>query len=300
MRIIHQCIPCILDDIIEAAHLEIQDPKDRQTVVRQSLEFMAKNLGEGLIPSHYITQVHRILKKTANITTPFAAQRKACNRIGRAIAEDLWSSLKKLGQLERFTILVQWVIAGNELDFRTVGTGYGLNLQEIAGRLEKTVEKGLEINQISDIYQTVLNAHRILYIPDNVGELAFDILLIREIKSYGCEVLVPMRGGPITSDATMEDALELGLDKVANRLISAGPDTLGISPYEMSPELKEALSWAEVILAKGQANLYALTELAPKIKAPVIHLLRTKCNYASSRFNRSGKIGVAAILNGTG
>lgn len=297
MRIVNQCIPCILDDIIEAAHLEIKDTIKRQEVVRRSLEFMAKNLDDGLIPSHYITQVHRILKQTANIDTPFAQQRASCNRIGRIIAEDVSSSVKTLGQKERFTRLVLWAIAGNELDFRTVGTGYDLSVDDITRRLDRTVEKGLEIDRISDIFQLVSNTQRILYIPDNVGELAFDALLIGEIKSYGAEVVVPMRGGPITSDATMEDAQELGLDKVADRLILAGPDTLGISPYEMSPQLKEAFSWAEVVMAKGQANLYALDEM--KIRVPVIHLLRTKCDYASAKFNRSGKIGVAAILGGT-
>lgn len=299
MRIIDQCIPCILDDIIEAAHLEIQDLKDRQKVVRKSLEFMAQNLDKEFIPSHYITEVHRILKRTANIDMPFARQREACNRIGREIAEDLCGALKNLGQKERFTQLLRWAIAGNELDFRTVGTGYDLSVQDISERLKKTVEKGLEIDQIPAIFNVVLKARHILYIPDNVGELAFDALLIKEIKKYGGEVVVPMRGGPITSDATMEDALELGLDQVADRLITAGPDTLGISPYEMSRELQESFSWADVILAKGQANLYAMTELAPKIRVPVIHLLRTKCDYASERFHRSGKIGVAAIFYGT-
>ncbi len=297
MRIIHQCIPCILDDIIEAARFEIQDEKQRQEVVRLSLEFMAEKLDENLIPSHYITEVHRILKRITNITVPFAAQRASCNRVGRIIAEKLWLDLKPLGQKERFTRLVRWAIAGNELDFRTVGTGYEISVDQITERLEKTVERGLEIDQIPDILQAVSSARRILYIPDNVGELAFDALLIREIKNYDCEVVVPMRGGAITSDATMEDALELEVDKAADRLILAGPDTLGISPYEMSAEFKEALSWADVVLAKGQANLYALTDM--KIKAPVIHLLRTKCDYASAKFNHSGKIGVAAILDGT-
>ena len=299
MRIIHQCVPCILDDIVEAAHLEVPDSKDRQTVVRQSLEFMAQNLDKGFIPSHYITEVHRILKRTINLPVPFAVQRKDCNRVGQVIAKDLSQSLKSYDAKERFSRLLQWAIAGNELDFRTVGTGYNLTVEEITGRLKKTVKKGLEIDQIPEIFDVVSKAKRILYIPDNVGELAFDALLIKEIKNHECEVILPMRGGPITSDATMEDALELGLDRIVDRLILAGPDTLGISPYEMSRELQEALSWADVILAKGQANLYAMTELAPKISAPIIHLLRTKCDYASARFQRSGKIGVAAILNGT-
>lgn len=297
MRIIHQCIPCILDDIIEAARFEIQDEKQRQEVVCKSLEFMARKLDENLVPSYYITGVHRILKKTTNIAIPFAAQRASCNRVGRIIAEKLWSDIEPLGQKERFRNLVLWAIAGNELDFRTVGTGYELSVEDITRRLEETVKRGLEIDRIPDIFQAVSNARRILYIPDNVGELAFDALLIREIKNYDCEVVVPMRGGAITSDATMEDALDMGLEKVADRLILAGPDTLGISPYEMSTQLKEAFFWAEVVLAKGQANLYALDEM--KTEAPVIHLLRTKCDYASAKFNRSGKIGVAAILDGT-
>ncbi|GAH29734.1 unnamed protein product, partial [marine sediment metagenome] len=48
-------------------------------------------------------------------------------------------------------------------------------------------------------------------------------------RRYGSSVTSVLRGGPITSDATMEDGEEVGLQEAASEIILAGPDTLGIS-----------------------------------------------------------------------
>jgi hypothetical protein len=105
-----------------------------------------------------------------------------------------------------------------------------------------------------------------------------------------------MRGGAITSDATMDDAKCIGLYEVATSVILAGPDTLGISFYEMSQELKDELSKADLIFAKGQANFYVFSEHKDKVRCPIVCLFRTKCNFVSSIFNFEQNINIATIL----
>ncbi|HPL30840.1 MAG TPA: ARMT1-like domain-containing protein, partial [Anaerolineae bacterium] len=80
-------------------------------------------------------------------------------------------------------------------------------------------------------------------------------------------------------------------------VITAGPDTLGIPiDGEMSPELRQALGQAELIIAKGQANYYALSELAPRLSAHAVSLLRTKCALAAEGLGLSAPRANAAAL----
>jgi len=191
---------------------------------------------------------------------------------------------------------VRWTIAANELDFRTVGTGYDFEIEKIENMLFERFKENLAIDQTEKIFQLVKNSSKILYIHDNVGEIALDKLLIEELKRYVEVVISALRGGAITSDATLEDGKKVGLQRVSSQLILAGPDTLGISLEEMSDELRENLKSADMVIAKGQANYYALSEYKPQVKGKIACLFRTKCNPVSSIFGKEGKINLAVIL----
>jgi uncharacterized protein with ATP-grasp and redox domains len=140
---------------------------------------------------------------------------------------------------------------------------------------------------------------RVLYLADNVGEIALDTLLVAELQRHGCDVTVAVKGGPITSDAVWQDALDVGMDGLAP-LILTGPDTLGLPLDEMSPELRRELRRAELVLSKGQANYYACSELAPDLPAAIFSLLRTKCSVAAQSLGLDrARANVAALLPGT-
>ncbi|GAI63569.1 unnamed protein product, partial [marine sediment metagenome] len=156
--------------------------------------------------------------------------------------------------------------------------------------------EGLRIDQRVEIFQKAKNSSKILYIHDNVGEIALDKLLIKELKRYGASVTSALRGGPITSDATIEDGETVGLQDAASKIILAGPDTLGISLNEMSDQLKQELQTADLVIAKGQANYYALTEYRLEVPGTVACLFRTKCELVTNELGETGKINVAILL----
>ena len=97
-----------------------------------------------------------------------------------------------------------------------MGTGYGFNPTDIERMLQEKLEAGFPIDDTDQLYHLCRTLKKILYIPDNVGELAFDKVVIGLLRSYGAEVIVPLRGGPITSDATLEDGVTIGISEVAS------------------------------------------------------------------------------------
>lgn len=297
----NRCAECIHDDLLGALTLlRIAKWRKGRILIRE-IFFLMEEFRDRRVPSYYITKVHRIIKEESGIPIPFASLRNQCNIAGMALAEKVDAKAQKLSGKKRFEFLVRWAIAGNHLDFRTIGAGYGIE----TGTLEKTMagiaRERLSVGDIAHIYNSVRRARHILFLHDNVGEIALDRLLIKEMKvtGRGSPVVVSaLKGGPITSDATVEDGVSVGLGTVSKKLIRTGPDTLGVSWEEMSGDLKRELLRADLVISKGQANYYVLSEHRKEIRAPVAFLLRTKCSVVARQFGvpgGKGKHNLAAL-----
>ena len=296
MRTHLNCASCIIDDLCGALQLIPLEEKIKKEILRESFQFLAREFSTEKIPSYFITEVHRILKRISGIKIPFKERRDKCNQLGIKMAEKIALEAEGLEESERFSFLVNWSIASNHLDFRTVGTGYGFQMAEIIEELRACLSEGLKIDRRAEIFRIAKSSSKILYIHDNVGEIAFDKLLIKEFRKYGASVTSALRGGPITSDATIEDGETVGLQEAASEIILAGPDTLGISLNEMSDQLKRGLQTANLVIAKGQANYYALTEYKSKVPGEIACLFRTKCELVSNDLGETGKINIATLL----
>ena len=296
MRTHLNCASCIVDDLCGALNLVPLKEEIKIEILKESFQFLAQEFSTEKIPSYFITEVHRILKRMSGIEIPFKERRDKCNQLGIEMAGKIALEAEGLDESDRFSFLINWAIASNHLDFRTVGTGYGFQMAEIIEELRDCVSEGLRIDQRAEILRIAKNSPKILYIHDNVGEIAFDKLLIKELRRYRASVISALRGGPITSDATMEDGETVGLKEAASKIILTGPDTLGISLSEMSTQLKQELQTADLVIAKGQANYYALTEYSSKVPGKIACLFRTKCEIVSNDLGETGKINVAILL----
>ena len=277
MRTTPTCLTCILGDVYAAAQQVTPDVGIQLKVARDAMEFLAGSFGHERVPSYYITEVHRILKRDTGVPMPFAESRRQLNQVAMEIAADIQAEAERREGLARFRFLALWALAVNSLDSRTVGIGYDFTPAKTLQHLQGYVERGIAVDHLDRLYQLVLAKPAVLYIHDNVGEIALDKLFIQELRRCGCQVTSALRGGPITSDATMEDGRTVGLDKAVDRLIQAGPDTLGISWEEASPELRQAMQEAPLIIAKGQANYYVFSEHRKKLPGQVFCLFTIKC-----------------------
>lgn len=277
MRTTPTCLTCVLGDVYAAARQVTQDVSTQLKVAKDAMEFLAQTFGHEQVPSYYITEVHRILKRDTGVPVPFEESRRQLNQVGLAIAARLQEEAERLQGEARFRFLARWALAGNSLDSRTVGIGYGFDPGKTLQHLQAYVDRGLALDHLDRLYQRVLARTPILYIHDNVGEIALDKLLVQELRRLGCHVTSALRGGPITSDATMEDGRMVGLEEAVDRLIVAGPDTLGISWEEASPELRQAMQAAPLVIAKGQANYYVFSEHRAELTGEVFCLFTIKC-----------------------
>ena len=129
-----------------------------------------------------------------------------------------------------------------------------------------------------DVFERQISkAKNILYIGDNAGESVFDKILIEEINK---PVIYAVREEPVINDAIYEDAIESGLDEVA-QIISSGSKAPGTILELCNNNFIEKFNNADVIISKGQGNYEGLSD----VKRSVFFLLKAKCHVIARDLN---------------
>jgi hypothetical protein len=174
------------------------------------------------------------------------------------------------GGLVSFRYLVLAGVIGNTFD-------YAVKDHDVTGDFSRFFDeefhKGLDVDDTARILE---RCSRVVFLTDNCGEIVFDRLLVGLLKNRGAHVTVAVRDAPILNDATMEDALALGFDRVTDCLTTTGGGAeIGIDMAKMPADLSEAIAKCTIIIAKGMANYESLSmyDNLP----PVAYLMCVKC-----------------------
>ncbi len=125
---------------------------------------------------------------------------------------------------------------------------------------------------VGDVHGAVKDAHHILYITDNAGEIGFDALVIAQLKAMGKRVTLVVKEKPFFEDATMIDALYFGLDRLADEVVT----TSGfLTPGHLEPLAAQALAQCDLVVAKGTGSYEALH--GESLGKPALFMLKIKC-----------------------
>ena len=111
----------------------------------------------------------------------------------------------------------------------------------------------------------------------NAYKSASSRLLKKEYPQLDPEVMV--RGAEVLNDATLEDAVYTGVNRIA-RVIPNGNGVAGTVYHMLSDEARAALDTADVILAKGQGNYESMCRQGRH----VFYSFLCKCDLFVSRF----------------
>ena len=135
--------------------------------------------------------------------------------------------------------------------------------------IKESLEMDFSIFDYTAFRSFLVKSKHILYIGDNAGETVFDRILIEQMNK---PVIYVVRGAPVINDATFDDAVEAGIDKVAT-IISSGTDAPGTILSTCNSKFKQILNQSEFVIAKGQGNYEALSNE----NRPIFFLLKVKC-----------------------
>jgi hypothetical protein len=193
---------------------------------------------------------------------PYKEIKKKSTETALTLYPSLKNEIKK-GQNTLLTA-IRIAIAGNVIDF---GANSHFNIEQ---EIDEILRKDFAICDYEKFKAKLNESNEILYLGDNAGECVFDRVLIEEMKK---PVTYVVRDVPIINDATYEDAVQAGIDRVAT-IISSGTDEPGTILETCNPEFKKVYDRAEFIISKGQGNYEALSNE----RGPIFFLLKVKCH----------------------
>jgi len=257
------CMPCFVGQTIEAAKLATDAPATREQILREVMAL----LGEAdwsRSPPDLSAEVHRIVRERSGNADPYAAAKRAHNRLALGLLPEL--ERRVAAAPDPLRAALRMVMAANVIDL-------GINRQLDEADVAAAVEGAWELPIAGDdaaFEGEVRAAGRILYLADNAGELVFDRLLIERLPRD--RVILAVRGAPIINDVLRADAVEVGLADLVP-IIDNGYAAPGTVLGSCSKAFLAALEAADLVVSKGQGNFETLTGCS----RPTWFLLKAKC-----------------------
>lgn len=267
MRTRLDCVWCMGRQALDAARAATSDPRLQQACMD---EVLRRSLGCPLdrTPAEHSMTAYRVVRELTGVADPYAEEKRRQNEAALALEDEVERLVDAEPDPLRAAVLAS--LAGNIID---LGTGQTFDIAE-------EVDRFLHVAPAHDDYaefaQALSRAGRVLFAGDNAGEIVFDKPLVRRLAP--AEVVYAVKGGPIINDATMDDALAVGMDRLA-RIVTTGCDAVGAPLHVVGPEFLEELAAADLVISKGQGNLETLDEA----DADVFFLLKAKCPCVARR-----------------
>ncbi|HIP25413.1 MAG TPA: DUF89 family protein [Archaeoglobus profundus] len=268
MRMAPKCPICLLN----RAYMECKMVTDDYNIIRKAIGEALKILMDGYlkndINSHVATRMHRKVYEVLGVEDPYKKLKEKATEVAIKFLPTIENIVERYD--DRFKASAIASIIANTFD-------YGVLDHKVADDnfmefFKSQFNRKLAIDDLDEIKE--LCKGNVVYLTDNCGEIVIDTLFMKEIKKICDRLTVVVRGKPILSDATYEDAIKAGVDKIADEILTNGLGAIGIIEEELPNETLERLENATIIIAKGMANYESLSE--SKFK-PVAYLLTAKC-----------------------
>jgi len=270
MKVGARCGYCLLHRGYKEILRATADDGLRFEAVRQVLRLLGEGFGPEVVPSHLGSERDRIIRRITGAQDPYAEMKRQANEKALGMMPRMEALVAAQPPDERLRTACKIACIGNIIEYDVPGHSHDIDMT--SGRVEV---EGFHMDD-TDRFRALLGPGvEVLLLTDNAGEIAFDRLVVREIRALGCRVTVAVKGGPSLNDALMEDAEAVGMVEEADRVITTGTDAIGVNLAEASDEFAAAYNGADAIVSKGMANWETLTEYpAP---CPTLFLFRTKC-----------------------
>jgi uncharacterized protein with ATP-grasp and redox domains len=172
-----------------------------------------------------------------------------------------------------FSGAVKLAIAANSIDAMT----------DVKGEAPEEIIKkwhSLEIDRkhVNGLKERFRKARTVVYLGDNCGEIVFDKLFIEVLLAmHPVDITYVTRTLPVMNDATLKDALSMGMEKVAHLVENGLPEHFpGTLLKRIDSELKKLIEESDLLISKGGGNYDSLTE-EKELKGKTSFLFLAKC-----------------------
>ena len=289
------CVVCLLKQYLHISRLCGLD--DEQISINfKDLLMEIPGLAEKISPPELAAYFTRRIEKVTGIADPYKQIKIESNEAAMRLYPALKQRVREASN--PFAEALCLAIAGNLIDF---GAQTSLNLdhaleeilsQPMFQHLEDGADFEEELFHLKSFHQEVEAAGNIIYLGDNAGEIVFDRIFIETLLQDfpDKKITFIVRGGPALNDVLLEDAADIGMDKIVE-VMSSGTATAGTVLPNCSRDFLDLLHSADLVISKGQGNFEALSgEVLP----PTWFLFRIKCTSVAEL--AGGPVGTLVLI----
>ena len=292
MKVEVECAYCLL----HRGYMEILEATNDRSLQFEAISALTRLLSREFkptaVPAKLGTKRDRLIKKVTGNPDPYEKKKRLSNKQALELLPQAKRLVASASSPEsKFRRACLCAVVGNIIEFDIPQHEFKF---EDLGKLIQQAENDLAVDEIAQMYDIAKRAKNILYLTDNAGEIAFDTLVVRELKNLGAHVSVAVKGKPILNDATVQDAETVSMHEVADELISNGTDTVGLILPECSKHFLSRYKTVDLVVTKGMGYAETLTEI--KLKTPHALLLRTKCQPVANYFGVSKGKNVVKLM----
>ena len=277
MKITETCVPCLIKRIIFEANLSTADEEKKKRTIKEALRVLAIEFDPSKASSSVATRVHKRAYEILEDIDPYESLKHESNRIAQSLINKAEDLIKKSNDPLKMSMICS--IAGNSMDYGIEGGSS--TPRSLAHSFESIVQDGLGYDDMNQLEKLLSKSTNIILFTDNCGEIVFDKLLCRELRyAYPkIHITVVVKGEPILSDATIQDAEDLDFGSVVDEIFTTGCFAVGVDFSQLPPLVSQRLDDADLIICKGMANFEAFSETSYR---PIAYLLRSKCEPIAS------------------
>ena len=260
MRTFLECLPCMMQQALRAGRMATDDDIKVKKILDE-VGALIKDIPMDSTPAESGALVYGKIREITGVIDPYKKIKEASIKE----AQSLYPELKKAVTDSDNPLLtaIRIAIAGNVIDF---GMSKKFSLVE---DVQKILKQDFAIKDFDDFETQLKNARSVLYLGDNAGESVFDKILIEEL---GKPVTYVVREIPVINDVVYQDAIDSGLDEVAE-IISSGTTAPGTILDLCTDDFVEIFNQADMVISKGQGNYEGLSN----VDRSVFFLLKAKC-----------------------
>lgn len=257
------CMKCLVLQVDRLLTKHKVDLSTAKRVTDRFNSFVIDPANSGVSAPEAACFMHRLLKRVTQKGDLYEKEKKDYNQL---MLDFEAHTRQIIHQSESpFQTALRYALAGNIIDFGPP------RAFDVFSALSAAANKVPAIDHSALLYEALKRASAVLYLGDNAGEIVLDKLFIETIDHPN--LYFATRGGNIINDITLEDAVSVGMDKVA-KVISNGYDAPSTMLSRCSDEFRRVFDSADLIISKGQGNLEGLIG---NRKKPIFFLLMVKC-----------------------
>ena len=277
-----KCVSCLVARQYRLIK-DFDDEVKKAEYMKEVLETLG-NMGEGEAAPVATERMDRRFTEYFGVNRSFEEVKRKYNELLLAMEDELMSVVDRSG--DRLLTALKLSRIGNYIDFGALASVEEEKLSEL---IKKAPDDELDGATYSKFLADLSRAKKMVFIPDNCGEIVFDKILIRVIKELypSLDLTVLVRGRPVLNDVTEEDARFVGVDALCP-VVPSGNGIAGCYFPALSDEARALVTSADLIVAKGQGNF----ETMFGCDLNVYYVFLCKCEWFEIRFGMKHLEGV--------